>query len=169
MEEQFYLLAPIAIRLISVRRLTALLFAIVFAAPFLRFAIYTWLPNHSYLAGFAMPCRADALALGILAAIGWRREGFRQMLETRRALLWGAVGFGFLVIAMLSPTFVRTPQGARFLTDPAFRQSVLARIPLGRLGETDDIAAAVLFFSSPASDFITGQTLYVDGGVTATQ
>jgi gluconate 5-dehydrogenase len=72
-------------------------------------------------------------------------------------------------VNMLSPTFVRTPQGARFLTDPAFRQSVLARIPLGRLGETDDIAAAVLFFSSPASDFITGQTLYVDGGVTATQ
>jgi NAD(P)-dependent dehydrogenase (short-subunit alcohol dehydrogenase family) len=72
-------------------------------------------------------------------------------------------------VNMLSPTFVRTPQGARFLTDPAFKQSVLARIPLGRLGETDDIAAAVLFFASPASDFITGQTLYVDGGVTATQ
>jgi len=72
-------------------------------------------------------------------------------------------------VNMLSPTFVRTPQGARFLSDPAFRDSVLARIPLGRLGETDDIAAAVLFFASPASDFITGQTLYIDGGVTATQ
>jgi NAD(P)-dependent dehydrogenase (short-subunit alcohol dehydrogenase family) len=72
-------------------------------------------------------------------------------------------------VNMISPTFVRTPQGARFLTDPVFRDSVLARIPLGRLGETDDVAAAVLFFASPASDFITGQTLYLDGGVTATQ
>ena len=114
-EEQFYLLAPVAIRLIPVRRLTALLFAIVFAAPLLRLGIYTWLPSHSYLAGFAMPCRADALALGILAAIGWRREGFRQMLETRRRALWSVVGFAFLVVAMLSPTLVR-PAGVTTYT-----------------------------------------------------
>jgi gluconate 5-dehydrogenase len=72
-------------------------------------------------------------------------------------------------VNMISPTFVRTPQGARFLADPVFYQNVIARIPLGRLGETDDVAAAVLFFASPASDFVTGQTLYLDGGVTATQ
>ena len=70
---------------------------------------------------------------------------------------------------MISPTFVRTPQGARFLADPVFHQNVIARIPLGRLGETDDVAGAVLFFASRASDFVTGQTLYLDGGVTATQ
>lgn len=74
-----------------------------------------------------------------------------------------------ITVNVISPTFVRTPQGERFLTDPAFYQSLIARIPLGRIGETDDVVGAVLFFVSPASNFITGQTLYLDGGITATQ
>jgi gluconate 5-dehydrogenase len=40
---------------------------------------------------------------------------------------------------------------------------------MGRVADTKDIVGAVLFFVSPASDFITGQTLYIDGGLTATQ
>ena len=55
------------------------------------------------------------------------------------------------------------------LADPAFYQSLVSRIPLGRIAEPEDVMQAVLFFVSPASDFITGQTLYVDGGITATQ
>ena len=47
------------------------------------------------------------------------------------------------------------------------REAMLARIPLGRLGEPDDFVGAVLFFASAASDFCTGQTLFVDGGYTA--
>lgn len=47
------------------------------------------------------------------------------------------------------------------------REAMLARIPLGRLGEPDDLVGAVLFFASAASDFCTGQTLFVDGGYTA--
>jgi len=74
-----------------------------------------------------------------------------------------------ITVNMVSPTFVRTPQGERFLTDPAFYQSVVGRIPLGRIGETEDVVGAVLFFASPASNFVTGQTLYLDGGITATQ
>ncbi len=74
-----------------------------------------------------------------------------------------------ITVNMMSPTFVRTPQGERFLTDPAFYQSVVGRIPLGRIGETEDVVGAVLFFVSPASNFVTGQTLYLDGGITATQ
>ena len=72
-------------------------------------------------------------------------------------------------VNMISPTFVRTPQGERFLTDPAFKQGVIARIPLGRIGETSDVVAAASFLSSHGSDFITGQTLFLDGGLTATQ
>jgi 3-oxoacyl-[acyl-carrier protein] reductase len=45
------------------------------------------------------------------------------------------------------------------------RQAMLQRIPLGRFGEPEDIANAVLFFSSPLSDFITGQTINVSGGM----
>jgi len=45
------------------------------------------------------------------------------------------------------------------------RQAMLQRIPLGRFGEPEDIANAVLFFSSPLSDFVTGQTINVSGGM----
>ena len=69
----------------------------------------------------------------------------------------------------LAPTFTRTPQVARWLEDPEFYKNLVARIPMGRVAETSDIVGAVLFFVSPASDFVTGQTLYIDGGITATQ
>jgi gluconate 5-dehydrogenase len=46
---------------------------------------------------------------------------------------------------------------------------VLARIPLGRIGEPADVVAAVAYLASPAASFVTGQTLYLDGGLTATQ
>jgi NAD(P)-dependent dehydrogenase (short-subunit alcohol dehydrogenase family) len=49
----------------------------------------------------------------------------------------------------------------------AVRAGFLTRIPLGRLGEPEDFAGALLYFLSPASDFCTGQVLYVDGGYTA--
>jgi NAD(P)-dependent dehydrogenase (short-subunit alcohol dehydrogenase family) len=47
------------------------------------------------------------------------------------------------------------------------RRAMLARIPLGRLGEPEDFVGALLFLLSPASDFCTGHVLYVDGGYTA--
>ena len=72
-------------------------------------------------------------------------------------------------VNMLAPTFVRTQQVARWLEDPVFYQNLVSRIPLGRIAETSDIVGAVLYFVSPASDFVTGQTLYLDGGITATQ
>jgi NAD(P)-dependent dehydrogenase (short-subunit alcohol dehydrogenase family) len=50
-----------------------------------------------------------------------------------------------------------------------FRRMLHERIPLGRIGDPKDIAGAGLFFCSPASAFVTGQILYVDGGITASQ
>ncbi|MFM7111109.1 MAG: SDR family oxidoreductase, partial [Planctomycetota bacterium] len=47
------------------------------------------------------------------------------------------------------------------------RQGMLAQIPLGRFGEPDDIANAILFLCSPLADYITGQTLHVNGGWTS--
>jgi len=72
-------------------------------------------------------------------------------------------------VNMVAPTFVRTQQAARWLEDPDFYRALVDRIPLGRIGEPEDVMRAVLFLVSPASDFITGQTLYVDGGLTSTQ
>lgn len=72
-------------------------------------------------------------------------------------------------VNVAAPTFVNTEMSASMLADESFHQSLVSRIPLGRIAEPDDVMHAVLFFVSPASDFITGQTLYIDGGITATQ
>jgi gluconate 5-dehydrogenase len=69
----------------------------------------------------------------------------------------------------ISPTFVDTPQVAMLLGDPKFKAGLVSRIPLGRVGGTDDLVGAALFFCSDASSFVTGQILTIDGGLTATQ
>jgi gluconate 5-dehydrogenase len=69
----------------------------------------------------------------------------------------------------ISPTFVDTPQVASLLGDPDFKARIVSRIPIGRVGTTDDLLGAALLFCSPASAFITGQILTIDGGLTATQ
>jgi len=69
----------------------------------------------------------------------------------------------------VAPTVVRTEMGAHWLKNPKTRAWLKERIPLGRIAEPDEVAQAVLFFCSPAADYITGQILYVDGGLTASQ
>ena len=54
-------------------------------------------------------------------------------------------------------------------TNPATREPLLRRIPLGRIAEPADVAGPVHFLCSAAAAFVTGQVLYVDGGITATQ
>jgi peptidoglycan/LPS O-acetylase OafA/YrhL len=100
-EEQFYLLVPLLIRFVSLRTLVPLLVAIICAAPALRFAIYRWSGN-PFTASFPMPCRADALAWGILLAVAWRQPAFRAFLESRQPLLRGLLFFLFCgVVALL--------------------------------------------------------------------
>jgi NAD(P)-dependent dehydrogenase (short-subunit alcohol dehydrogenase family) len=72
-------------------------------------------------------------------------------------------------VNVVAPTFVRTELVAHMLADPNFYNALIGRIPLGRIAEPEDVRNAVLFFVSPASDFVTGQTLFLDGGITATQ
>jgi len=69
----------------------------------------------------------------------------------------------------IAPTFTRTPLVTDYLNDPAFYSALVERIPMGRVCETEDLAGIALFLASDASSFITGQNIFVDGGVTATQ
>jgi NAD(P)-dependent dehydrogenase (short-subunit alcohol dehydrogenase family) len=80
------------------------------------------------------------------------------------ALEWAPFG---VTVNAIAPTWIYTPGTAERLDDPAFLATVLERIPVGRVGSTADVAAAVVFLSSRAAGLITGSILPVDGGWTA--
>lgn len=66
----------------------------------------------------------------------------------------------------VAPTFIETPGTEPWLKDPEFRQSVLDRIPLGRIGKPMEVAGVVVFLASDAASLITGEVVMVDGGWT---
>ncbi|MWV43133.1 glucose 1-dehydrogenase [Paenibacillus sp. HJL G12] len=80
------------------------------------------------------------------------------------ALEWSSRG---VCINAVGPTFIYTPGTAERLDTPDFRDEVLARIPAGRIGTIEDVAGAVIYLASPASDLVTGTLMLVDGGWTA--
>lgn len=67
----------------------------------------------------------------------------------------------------VAPTFIETPMTAPFFADEAFRAEVESRIPLGRVGQVEDVVGAVVYLASPASELVTGASLLIDGGWTA--
>jgi NAD(P)-dependent dehydrogenase (short-subunit alcohol dehydrogenase family) len=69
----------------------------------------------------------------------------------------------------IAPGFIRTEMNAKLWENPTMLNWVEERTPARRLGERDDLIGAAIFLASAASNFITGQVLYVDGGFTAGQ
>lgn len=69
----------------------------------------------------------------------------------------------------IAPTVVKTEMARHWLENPETRKQVLDRIPLGRVADPQDVAGAAIFFASPGAVFVTGQILYLDGGITASQ
>ncbi|MEZ5850878.1 MAG: SDR family oxidoreductase [Hyphomicrobiaceae bacterium] len=66
----------------------------------------------------------------------------------------------------LCPTFIETPLAANFLADQEFKDFVLSKIKLGRVGQIEDLMGAVVYLASDASGLVTGTHLVVDGGWT---
>lgn len=64
----------------------------------------------------------------------------------------------------IGPGYYETDQTKQLFANPEYRQSHLSRIPKGRFGTPEDLMGAAVFLASSASDYITGQVLYVDGG-----
>ena len=67
----------------------------------------------------------------------------------------------------LAPGYFDTPLNAALVADPEFDAWLRKRTPAQRWGKLEDLHGAVIFLSSTASDFVNGQTIYVDGGITA--
>ena len=88
-------------------------------------------------------------------------EGFTK------ALAW-ELGDAGIRVNTLCPTFIETPMSRPMLKDSEFKDWVLSKIALGRLGQVEDLMGAVIYLASDASRLVTGSALMVDGGWTAT-
>jgi NAD(P)-dependent dehydrogenase (short-subunit alcohol dehydrogenase family) len=71
-----------------------------------------------------------------------------------------------VLVNAVAPTIVETDLTRSALANPDYAKMMKSRIPLGKWAMPEDIVGATVFFASKASDFITGQVLYIDGGVT---
>lgn len=77
---------------------------------------------------------------------------------------WAKYG---LQINALAPGYFDTPLNAALVNDPEFSEWLCKRTPTGRWGQLEELVGACVFLSSSASSFVNGQTLFVDGGITA--
>jgi NAD(P)-dependent dehydrogenase (short-subunit alcohol dehydrogenase family) len=107
--------------------------------------------------------QAGEVAIEERAAYGASKGG-ANLLTKVLAIELATHGIGVNAVA---PTFVETELSRATLSDPAWRERVLSRIPLGRVAQVEDVAAAVVYLASPAAAMVTGHTLLVDGGWTA--
>jgi NAD(P)-dependent dehydrogenase (short-subunit alcohol dehydrogenase family) len=113
--------------------------------------------------------------LSVRAQLGLRGRGYSAYCATKGALVMLIRQHAMelaprgITVNGIAPTVVRTEMARHWLDNPATHAQILERIPLGRVAEPADVVGAALFFCAPASDFVTGQVLYVDGGITASQ
>jgi NAD(P)-dependent dehydrogenase (short-subunit alcohol dehydrogenase family) len=79
------------------------------------------------------------------------------------ALEWAKQG---VQVNAIGPTYFETPLVAQLRNDPERFQFIVDRTPMGRWGQPEELAGVVIFLASRASDFVTGQTIFIDGGWT---
>ncbi len=113
--------------------------------------------------------------LSVRSQLGMRGFGYSAYCATKGALVMLVKQHAVELAAHginvngIAPTVVLTEAAEQWRADEKRWQALLARIPLGRVAEPRDIVGAAVFFCAPASSFVTGQVLYLDGGITATQ
>jgi NAD(P)-dependent dehydrogenase (short-subunit alcohol dehydrogenase family) len=117
----------------------------------------------------------QAHLLSVRAQLGIRHRGYSAYCSTKGGLVMLIKQHAMelaphqIMVNGIAPTFVYTDMIRHVMENPKFRKALYARIPLGRIADPKDVVGPALFFASPASDFVTGQILYVDGGITASQ
>ncbi|YCI05368.1 SDR family oxidoreductase [Ensifer sp. D2-11] len=91
-------------------------------------------------------------------------KGGLKMLTKGMALDWGRYG---IRVNGLAPGYFKTELNSALVSDEKFSTWLEQRTPLGRWGDTGELAGAAVFLASAASSFVTGHILYVDGGITS--
>ncbi len=91
-------------------------------------------------------------------------KGGLKMLTRAMAVEWGKHN---IQVNGIGPGYIATELNRPLIEDETFNAWICGRTPLGRWGQPAEIAGAAVFLASPASDFITGQIIYVDGGILA--
>jgi glucose 1-dehydrogenase len=89
-------------------------------------------------------------------------KGGMKMFTRNLAVELGALG---ITINNVAPGAIETPINTKLLNDPEKLGALLSNIPLGRLGQPQDVASLVAFLASSDADYITGSTFFVDGGL----
>jgi gluconate 5-dehydrogenase len=113
--------------------------------------------------------------LSVRSQLGMRGYGYSAYCATKGALVMLVKQHALelaphgIRVNGIAPTVVLTEASDRWRSDPTRWEAFLARVPLRRAAEPRDIVGATVFFCSSASDFVTGQVLYIDGGITASQ
>lgn len=115
--------------------------------------------------GRVIAISSQASTVGIVDHVAYSssKGGLNQMVRVL-ALEWGPLG---VTVNAVAPTFIYTPGTAERLDDPDYRAAVVARIPVGDVGTTKDVAGAVIYLASDAGGLVNGSILAVDGGWTA--
>jgi len=101
-EEQFYLSIPLLIRNVRPRNLVIVLLMVIACAPWLRVLLHSSMTYPGLASYVLMPTRADALCLGVLAALLVRNEVFWNWLQSNRRTLWSVTGVFFLGVAYMT-------------------------------------------------------------------
>jgi Tropinone reductase 1 len=94
------------------------------------------------------------------AIYGFTKAALHQMTRNL-ACEWAADGIRVNAVA---PWYIRTRRTESVLSDPEYLEEVIARTPMGRIGEAEEVASAVAFLCLPASSYVTGECVAVDGG-----
>lgn len=118
---------------------------------------------------------AQVHLLSVRARLGLRARGYSAYASSKGALVMlirqhaSELAPHGITVNGIAPTVVRTEMARHWLADAGTLKQVTERIPLGRIADPQDVTGAAVFFCAPASSFVTGQVLYLDGGITASQ